>query len=255
MPQAHARLPPPNARAARTANSRIVSSIQKRLVRVANRLFSTSDWSVSRSAPTTRSAASSVQPPAKTERRAKRRCSAGESSSYDHAIVARSVCWRGSQVAAALEQVEARRQPLDDLRRREHARPRSGELDGEWQVVEAAAELGRPSRPARAASGRRRARPPPASASGGTGYSSSPRTRSSSRLVTSRRRLGQASSSVGELGRRLDDLLEVVEEEEQLTLADVGGEPVLPRRASAPTVSTTSRGSRIGASGPRTPRR
>ena len=62
-------------RAARAAYSRIVSSIQKRSSVKRRRLFSTSDCSVSRSASATSSAASSVQPPAKTERRAKSRCS------------------------------------------------------------------------------------------------------------------------------------------------------------------------------------
>ena len=38
----------------------------------------------------------SVQPPAKTARRAKRRCSSSVRRSYDHSIVARRVCWRGS---------------------------------------------------------------------------------------------------------------------------------------------------------------
>ena len=45
--------------------------------------------------------------------------------------------------------------------------------------------------------------------------------------MTSSVRLGQALEERGELGRRLDHLLEVVEEQEQLALADVLGEAVL----------------------------
>ena len=44
-------------------------------------------------------------------------------------------------VAAALEQVEPLREALEDLGRRERRRPRGGELHGEREVVEAAAEL------------------------------------------------------------------------------------------------------------------
>ncbi len=45
--------------------------------------------------------------------------------------------------------------------------------------------------------------------SGGTGYSTSPCTRSSSRLVTNRPRFGQVCRSFRELGCNRDDLLEV----------------------------------------------
>ena len=45
--------------------------------------------------------------------------------------------------------------------------------------------------------------------------------------MTSSFRFGQASSSWRELRRRLDHLLEVVEQEQQLALADVLGEAVL----------------------------
>src|SRR5437764_11409161 len=44
-------------------------------------------------------------------------------------------------VAAALQQVETLRQPFEDLRWREHARPGGRQLDGQWHVVEPAAEL------------------------------------------------------------------------------------------------------------------
>ena len=45
--------------------------------------------------------------------------------------------------------------------------------------------------------------------------------------MTSRARLGQACEERRELGRRLDHLLQVVEEEQHLALADVLGEAVL----------------------------
>ena len=55
---------------------------------------------------------------------------------------------RGSQcllpwvrIAAALEQVEALRQPRKHLTRGQHPRPSGGELDGEWEPVESPAQL------------------------------------------------------------------------------------------------------------------
>ena len=78
---------------------------------------------MSRSASATSSAASSVQPPAKTARRAKSCC-----SRRSEQVVApldrrpqRLLARVG--VAAALEQVEPPREALEDLRRREHASP------------------------------------------------------------------------------------------------------------------------------------
>ena len=125
------------------------------------RLFSTSDCSVSRSAPATSSAASSVQPPAKTESARKRRCS----SSGREVVAPRD---RRPErllprigVAAALQQVEALGEPLQDLRGRECPRAGGGELDREREVVEARAELGDLVPSHRAASARRRARRPP----------------------------------------------------------------------------------------------
>ena len=122
---------------------------------------------------------------------------------------------------------------LEDLRGRERLRAGGGELDREREVVEARAELGDLVASVRAGSARRRARRPPSEASGGTAYSTSPCTRRSSRLVTRSARLGQACSERRELGRGLDHLLQVVEEEEHLPLADVLGEAVLALRASA----------------------
>ena len=47
----------------------------------------------------------------------------------------------GVGVAAALQQVETLRQPLEDLEWRERLRSRRSELDGQREVVEAGAEL------------------------------------------------------------------------------------------------------------------
>ena len=59
------------------------------------------------------------------------------------------------------------------------------------------------------------------SASGGTGYSRSPASRSGMRLVASTVRLGAASSRAPTIAARLDELLEVVEHEQQLAVAEV----------------------------------
>ena len=64
------------------------------------------------------------------------------------------------------------------------------------------------------------------SASGGTANSTSPCTRRSSRLVHEQGEVGAAGEERRELRRRRDHLLEVVEEQEQLALADVLGETV-----------------------------
>ena len=108
------------------------------------RLFSTSDCSVSRSASHTSSAASSVQPPAKTARRANSSLLLG--SEQVVAPVdgrAQRAAARGSASRPPVEQVEALRKPFEDLRaaRARFVRGRS-QLDREGEVVEAAAELG-----------------------------------------------------------------------------------------------------------------
>ena len=96
---------------------------------------------MSRSALATCSAASSVQPPLKTASRAKRACSRSSSRSWLQAIVARSVCWRGS----------ASRPPLSRSRRCDsRSRICAGDRtlvraaassSGERQVVQPPAEL------------------------------------------------------------------------------------------------------------------
>ena len=111
---------------------------------------------MSGSAPQTASAASYVQPPAKTDSRAEERLLLGSSSrSYDHSIVARSVCWRGS----------ASRPALSRSRRCDR---RSRSCSGENTTVRAAASSSASGRlSSRAQSSRdgvRAARPPSASA-------------------------------------------------------------------------------------------
>ena len=160
-------------------------------------------------------------------RRGGRRGSAlrASSRSWLHSIVARSVCWRGS----------ASRPPLS---RSSRCESRSRICAGESTLVRAAASSiasGRSSSrrqsSAIVSSGSSRERSQKSStasgsASGGTGYSTSPLIRSSSRLVTRSFRFGQRSSSA-EIRCRLDHLLEVVEQQQELALADVLREAVL----------------------------
>ena len=135
-------------------------------------------------------------------------------------------------VPAALEQVEPLREALEDLRRGEDARARGGELERERQVVEAAAELGdrlvrlEPRALAeeldRLGLGQRRDRVLDLAAD-------------AQQLAARDEQLQvrAALEQLAELGRRLDHLLEVVEQQQQLALADVLGEAVLRARASA----------------------
>ena len=147
----------------------------------------------------TASAASSVQPPRKIASLANSSCSSGVSSSWDHAIVARSVFWRAS----------ASRPPSNRSSRCER---RSRICRGESTFVRAAASSiasGRSSRRLQSASTGSSAGSPEreqkrstasACARGGTAYSTSPRTRSSSRLVVSSLRFAHDSTSVASSG-------------------------------------------------------
>ena len=105
--------------------------------------MSTSEAIASTSAPQISSAASSVQPPAKTARRANRSCSAGVSRSWLQAIVARSVrCRSGAdrEPPASRGSRCSSRSSSDRQRERLHASGR--QLDRERQAVEAPADLG-----------------------------------------------------------------------------------------------------------------
>ena len=166
-------------------------------------------------------AASSVQPPAKTEsRRSSRWSVVGQQvpAPVDQRLERLLARHRGP--AAAGEEPEAVVQPLGDVSARQHVDPRRGELDRERDAVEPAADLGRPARRSRRRAvnaGLRRGRPideqadglgpspPPRgrrlgrSASGhasdGTWNSASPGTASASRLVARIRSRGAAPSS------------------------------------------------------------
>ena len=129
------------------------------------------------------------------------------------------------RIAAAFQEIEALGEPVEDLRRREHTGAGRGELDGEREVVEAATELG----------GRLvRSKPAPLTEK-----------RHSLRLGEGRHGVldfaahtqqlaaGHEQMEVradlderGEVGCDFDDLLQVVEQEQQLPLADVVGEAV-----------------------------
>ena len=150
----------PEASSRSAANSRIVSSIQKRSSVKRRRLFSTSDCSVSRSASATSSAASSVHPPAKTESARNRRCSSAREEVVRPLDRRAQRLLAGLGVPAALEQVEPLGQALEDLSRGKHRRAGGSQLDRERQPVQTSQSSAIAPR-ARAGSARRRARPPP----------------------------------------------------------------------------------------------
>ena len=172
----------------------------------------------------TSSAASRVQPPAKTASRA--------NSSFSSSVRRSWTTERRSQrllagvgVATALEQVEAMAEPVEDLRRREDAGPGGRELDGERQVVE------RRQSSAIVSSG-----PPRAVAEEldtlrlrerWNRVVDLARDPQEFRLVTRILRFGQVSSNTRDVRRRLHHLLEVVEQEQELALADVVDEAIL----------------------------
>ena len=188
------------------------------------RLFSTSDWSVSRSASVTSSAASSVQPPAKTDSERNSRFSSAERRSYDQSIVARRVCWRGS----------ASRPPLSRSRRDE-SRSRISAGRRAWTRAAASSTASgmlssRPQNSVIGRSGRVCERSHSSSTASGLGegstaYSTSPLIRSNSLLVTSSVRFGQALDERAELGCHVNHLLKVVEEQQQLSPCNCSARP------------------------------
>ena len=124
------------------------------------------------------------------------------------------------RVPPTLQQVESLREPLDYLRRRQHARSRRGQLDGQRQVVERHAELGdnlarfdvSASREELDSLGCRHRRDRifdlPANA----------------QQLAARdedAEVGAAFEQIGERGRGIDDLFEVVQDQQQLPLGDV----------------------------------
>ena len=129
-------------------------------------------------------------------------------------------------VAAALEQVEALREALEDLSRRERLGARGGELNGERQLVESDAELG--DLLARLEAG--------ALTEQRHGLGRGERRHRvldfalDAQELAARHehvQIGTGAEQRRQLGRRLDHLLQVVEQQEQLAFADVLGEAVL----------------------------
>ena len=90
------------------------------------RLLSTSDVSVSRSASQTSSVASTSKLPAKTASR--------RNSCFSSSLL-------GRVAGAPAQERQALLQALEQLRRVQHLRPRGGELDRERQVVQPSADL------------------------------------------------------------------------------------------------------------------
>ena len=195
--------PRPIARAAPRAYSRIVSSIQKRLVRVAEEALVDErlervEVGVGHLLPPPRACSRRRRRRGRAKsallvrRRAARSSSRSSRAACAGARAGRARRRSGAGAAARAARAAARGESAFDAR--------GGELDRERQVVEPAADLAIDSSSARSPGDRARARarkrPTPSSgASGGTTYSCSPATRSGSRLVTSRSRSGHAASS------------------------------------------------------------
>ena len=210
-----------------TANSRIVSSIQKRSpvwrseALVDERLKEVEVGVARRLRP--RRGCSRRRRRRGARRAASRRRS---SRSYDHSIVARSVCWRGSASRPPLSRSSRCASRSRICAGERTLRAGGGELECERQVVEPAAELGdrlvrlEPRALAeeldRLRLGERRHRVLDLAAD--------------PQQLPARDQepqVGAGLEQLRELGRRLDDLLEVVEQQQKLALADVLGEAVL----------------------------
>ena len=134
-------------------------------------------------------------------------------------------------------------EPLEQRLRGQEPQPGGGELDRERQAVEPPADccdgfrvLGRQLE---RASGRPRAldeqaiagldRPPRGSSSGASGYSRSAAILSGVLLVVTIRSAGQRSTSAATSGAADDELLEVVQEQERLLVADQRGDAFAQR--------------------------
>ena len=203
----------------------------------------------------TASAASSVQPPAKTDSRRNTACSLGVSRSWLQAMALRIVRRRSGT---------SRRSPLRRANRLASLASRAcggrtfdpcrGQLDRQGQAIQPDAELGDRRRvvlrqgevgatararwrnsamasyPANSVS--ESACAGSGSASGGTGNSCSPAMRNDSRLVTSSVSLGQCARRSAKLRRGVDHLLEIVEQQEHGAIAQRGREEIRGRLAA-----------------------
>ncbi len=131
----------------------------------------------------------------------------------------------GVCVATALQEIEAVREAIEDLRRRERLRAGSRELDGERQVVEPRTEL---SDLLARSELRAHAEELDGLGLGERRHLVLDLTAHAQALATrdEQGKVGAALDERRELRRRLDHLLQVVEQQQQLPLADVLGEPV-----------------------------
>ena len=185
-----------------------------------------------------------MQPPAKTARRAKSVCSLGAEQVVAPVDRRAQRLLAGRQVARpGAEEVEALLEPGEQRLGREQLRASGRELDRERQAVEADADLG--DAPARSRlvtaksaftararsmnsatasycesdviSGRRAGS---GRSSGGTGYSCSPERRTGHAAGHEELQLRRGREQVGERGRGLDEVLDVVEHEQQPLLGE-----------------------------------
>ena len=134
------------ARRSSAPNSRIVSSIQKRSAGAAEQALldqglKVVDVSVDDLLGRLEREAAGEDGELREELLAR----SGESSSYDHSIVARSVCWRGSASRPPLRRSSRCSEAVEDLRWRQRPCPRRSELDCQRHLVEPAAEVARSS--------------------------------------------------------------------------------------------------------------
>ena len=198
----------------------------------------------SASPPQTASAAASVQPPCEDgEAREERLLVGAEQVVAPVDRRAERLLARGQVARAAGEEVEALLEPGEQRLRGEQLGARGGELDREREAVEADADLGDRGR-VRVRHGEvgldgagaldeerdrlvlRERRDRRAGARGRAGRAAAPGTRArrrggaGMRLVTSSFSCGASREQVGERGRRLDEVLEVVEDEQEPLLGE-----------------------------------
>ncbi len=233
LPRRSASSPPAARRSTRAAVDRLEHP--EALVRVADEALVDEGLERVESGSATCSAASRVEPPRKTARRANRSRSSCSSRSWLHSIVARRVVLAGAGVPAALEQVAgAVTEPVEERGRGEDAGPGGGQLDSERQVVEPAAELRDRSSSGsesgadaeqldgvrlREAAGRRTRR--------------SPSTRRSSRDVTRNRRFGHVRQSAPSAGAASTTCSKLSSTSSSSSLCRRAGRGPRSRRASA----------------------
>ena len=170
-----------------------------------------------------------------------------ESRSCDHSIVARRVACRASASRPPLKRSSRSAEPLEDLLGRERFRPGGGELERKRHVVEPAAELRRSQAVGVEPRARgRRARPPPGRRAASTSYSTSPRTRSSSREVTSSVEVRACLEEGGQAPARPSTPARGCRARGASRARRRARRGRPGRRSSSPTVGMTSAGSWIG---------